>query len=365
MNNRRRFDEAERLMDEFERFEGFGGEEDARHARFQLPNGSNYREHLLTLPDQQDQYSTSASTMHWGNRPNVLAHIRMNDRVVPGDHDQLVDALQRSLGHPGGIEGAVNEGLITPQEGASIAREMGMKNSPLYDKPGLDKKILHVEEMQSDWNNDARRKGFRTGNEQSDLDKLTNEMRQQVMDSTRNEYVGFDSPGMQQQMQENLKKVEKMDPYTLSLKTRRTNEYNQLSRAADPVQGPVPRAPYVNPDKEEWSELAMKHVIMEAAKGGYDGVSFTPDAEQENRWNGTKFDGMYDRKFPGIAARLAQQHDPSTRPALTQVPSDIRGTGMVPAAMVPLSGDAKDSINKNGFSTFRRGGYVVHERRAK
>ena len=296
LHARGRHDEAERLMEEWEEFAGYGGAEKPRYAQYQLPGGENYREHILTLENHTGP--TYTAPIHWSDTPNPLAHIRMSDRM------------------------------------------MG------------NKKILHIEEMQSDWNNDARKIGFRTGREQQDYDDFVAQMRQKAKDM-------IDATPMVKKTLE--KKYDEMDPYTLALKLGVQDQHNQLARAVNEKTMAPPRAPYINPDRDDWAELAMKHILTEAAKGGYDGITFTPDAAQSQRWGGTNFNGIYDKKLPGMAQRLIRQyHDPTMQPDQVGLPGTT-----TPSALIPLSETARSSIMKNGFSSFRRGGYVTHVRRAR
>lgn len=311
-----------------------------QYEQYQLPGGTNYREHVLTLPDQADEYF---ATNHWGNISNPIAHIRMSDRAAPSGmspwdwmdaHDRMMKAIgvtdPGSLG-AGAPDAAVAKGAITPEEARAIAVDYGWTGSKYY-KP---KKILHVEELQSDWNSDARRRGFSTGTEQQDYDNFVKDMRQKAIDAT--------GPAQHQ-------KYADMDPHSLALKMGMQEEHNRLYRLAKFPR--PPKAPYVNPKSDDWAELALKHVLHEAAQGKYDGITFTPDAEQSKRWGGTEFKGMYDKKFPGIAQRLVQQHDPSIQPSTTSITPFLQGP------MIPLTEQARRGILENGFSSFKKGGYV-------
>lgn len=292
-----RHDEAEELTREFEAFEGYGGKDAPLYAKYQLPGGENYREHVLTLDNHPDD-QTYMAKMHWGRLTNPLAHIRMSDRIIG------------------------------------------------------NKKILHIEEMQSDWNNDARRKGFRTGTEREDYQKYVDKMRDDAV-------AGIDptaSPMIRQALRQ---KYNTMDPYMLAMKMGKQAEHNEMARRTSEAAMGVPKAPYINPKRDEWAELAMKHVLTEAAKGGYDGIAFTPDEEQELRWPGHTFNGIYNKRLPGIAQRLVQPHD------LDNDVDDMTRLNGWAVPMIPLSDKARDSITQNGFSSFRRGGYVTHVRRAR
>lgn len=293
-----RHDEAEELTREFEAFEGFGGKDAPIYAKYQLPDGENYREHVLTLDNHPDDQTYNAR-VHWGKLANPLAHIRMSDRIIG------------------------------------------------------NRKILHIEELQSDWNSDARKSGFRTGREKQDYEDYVAQMRADAIN-------GID-PNASPMIKDALRqKYSSMDPYMLALKTGRQSEHNRLASTAFTASKLPSKAPYINPDRDDWAEMAMKHILTEAAKGGYDGIAFTPDKAQEERWKGTEFKNMYDRKFPSIAQRLVQQHDPQG--GSTDDPQIIAGWG---APHVELTDKARQGILQNGFSSWRRGGYVTHVRRAR
>jgi len=286
---------AEELNREWEAFAGIGPSSQPQYAKYQLPDGQNYREHILTLENHQGP--TYTANIHWGRTPNPLAHIRMSDRT---------------------------------------------------DTSG--RKILHIEELQSDWNNDARRKGFSTGTEKEAYQKYVEQMRVDAI----NNIDPTASPMIRTALRD---KYHTMDPYTLALKLGRQDEHREMAEAARGARG-VPKAPYINPDRDDWAEMAMKHVLTEAAKGGYDGIAFTPDEAQEERWPGHTFKNMYNSKFPNLAQKLVRQHDPETD-------DDMMHLSGWAVPMIPLSDKARDSINQNGFSSFRRGGYVTHVRRAR
>ena len=285
-----RHDEAEELTREFEAFEGYGGKDAPIYAKYQLPGGENYREHVLTLDNHPDD-QTYTAPIHWGKLKNPLAHIRMSTRMIG------------------------------------------------------NKKILHIEEMQSDWNNDARKSGFRTGREKQEYDDYVAKMREDAIN-------GIDqnaSPMIRDALRQ---KYSAMDPYMLALKMGRQPEHASLANSAFMGSKLPPRAPYINPEKDDVYEMAMKHVLMEAAKGGYDGIAFTPDEEQELRWPGHTFKGIYNKRLPGIAQRLVQPHDLDTD---TDDMTRLNGWAV---PMIPLTDKARDSITQNGFTSFRRGGSV-------
>lgn len=188
--------------------------EEPKFAQYQLPGGENYREVLLTLPvgpsktvtfPSGGSYPEPAPTFrsgHW-DQPNVLAHIRLNDRV---------------------------------------------------DADG--RRVLFVEEVQSDWQAAARKKGF-AGSE------VKGEVFQQdggtwAVRWPDGEYSGGFS-----------------------------REGAERVAAQGRAGGGVPRAPFVD-STDKWLTLALKRVIKLAVDEGYDAVAFINGEQSADRYDLSK-----------------------------------------------------------------------------
>ena len=196
--------------------------------QYQLPGGENYREVLLTLPakDTQEQRdadevrriraeggrayraenSPSFRSSHF-DEPNILAHIRLNDRT---------------------------------------------------DADG--NKVLFVEEIQSDWHQAARKKGYRPQSNKSaeELNKRRLEIEAKGKDAT-------------------------------------PDEKQEWADAMSIIEGNgVPDAPFKN---NAWAELAIKRVLRMAAEGGYASVAWTTGEQQNERYDLSK---QVDRVDVGI-----------------------------------------------------------------
>jgi hypothetical protein len=185
------------------------------HGKWKTPDGENYREILLKLPstrpdanDYTDPVKYDADmkafnavgrndyqSSHWENDPNVLAHMRVQDRVGPNGE-----------------------------------------------------RILHVEEIQSDWHQTGRLKGY----------------------------------------SDPAKRFEVFDPKdgTPIAKFATIDEAKEFATKSGPQydygksEG-VPDAPF----KKNWHELAMKRLLNYAADNGYDSIAITPGAEQAKRYS--------------------------------------------------------------------------------
>ena len=326
------------------------GEIKARYQQYTLPQGENYREHLLHLPAEHGPDSwTNFRSSHW-ETPNVIAHLRMKDRD--------------------------------------------------------NGKTLHVEEVQSDWGQEGRERGF------YDIAKPFH-----VFDAKTGQTVHEASTADEAEAV-----ADKLGP-----------QYDYQSQHDDMP----PKGPYVG-NTQQWTDLAIKHALTEAAKGGHDRVVFSPgqaNADMYGQRNPiTEADLVSDPNYPDIlghlhtydsasrkqnapiqvenethlakilgkehardilaeplsnlsssgmksqfisgpnmaigghgmvdyynnivhpsALKLLQQHDPSIKPESYDLPNGYKGFSL------PMTDTARQSILKNGFGAFKRGGTVGKE----
>jgi len=159
----------------------------ANYAHIQLPGGANYREMLLNLPYQKGPEYFGP---HW-DEPNVLAHMRLSDRAGPNGE-----------------------------------------------------KVLHLEELQSDWHQQGRDKGYKGS---MPIDEARNKL---ISWGYRPEILGNDDQSI----------IDEATKYG------------------------VPDAPF----KKNWEELALKHLINHAVDNGYDKIAITPGAVQADRYDLSK-----------------------------------------------------------------------------
>ena len=276
------WDAAEALQREWEGLDHTGSSRNmTAYGEYQLPGGSNYKELLITLPNKPTKWIDGSpitaedvstpfgretaervgsrdredfSSSHF-NEPNVLAHLRMNDREAKTYTPDMIADIDRRLSKligsapsdlgSGAPEYGVRKGVITPLEAAQYSDARGFRN----DTTGAREKILHLEEIQSDWHQKGRKEGYKSGlnsSEQAEYDRLNGDMRPYT------EWAPSD-----------------MDRFA-ELETRRGGN----------EQG-VPDAPL----KKDWPEMAFKRAVKYAADNGYDRVTWTTGAQQADRYN--------------------------------------------------------------------------------
>ena len=216
---------ADLTPEELERWKRSGGQE-TKFSQYQLPGGENYRELLLTLPekdslDRSKTNFTGSSTANFRSshfdEPNVLAHVRFNER--------------------------------TDAEG---------------------KKVLFVEEVQSDWHQKGRKEGYQTAEQLSkeSAEKLGYSVYRTKSNLGKEAYF-LDGPGTNALGYDTAS--EAWSKVFGLIKERRS-------------QNAVPDAPF----KQTWPMLAMKRMIRYAAEHGFDRLAWTTGEQQAARYDLSK-----------------------------------------------------------------------------
>jgi hypothetical protein len=135
------------------------------------------------------------------------------------------------------------------------------------------KKTLFIEEIQSDWHQAGRKKGYATG-EKAELPQGTKVF----------EPGAADSPGQTNQAF-TVQIPSAVNGRNLFYGTTREEALaNAQSFIAQPSLGAVPDAPF----KTSWHELSLKRAIQEASEKGYDQIAFTTGKTQAERYDLSK-----------------------------------------------------------------------------
>lgn len=223
-----------------------------QYDQYKTPGGENYREILLKLPSrgltnherwELDLYNRDLKSVgqfppdsqrqaryeelkakegdpnyisgHYKNDPNLLAHIRVQDFKTP--------------------------------EG---------------------KKVLLVDEVQSDWHQAGRKKGYKTQEQPREATTVIDKDGYWEVRDQNNEFVtnimGYQYPGADEA------KILEVANARIS-----ADVPTQIKQSEQ-----VPDAPF----KKNWHELAMKRVLDYAAENGYDTVAITPGIQQVKRY---------------------------------------------------------------------------------
>lgn len=248
--------------------EAKGAELHAKISRASPDQGADLKRQADELRAQYDKAPEvfSGVKAHFGGEPSIIASIRVSDRIMPtytkAQAEEIGQRIAEGMGvadHKnlgnGAMQQAVNKGLVTPKEAAQYADFRGFKG---VDTTGARQKVLHVEEIQSDWHQQGKEKGYGgrpIAGFKYDLDK--------------NDWVRAD---------------DKEATHFGDASGRDDRLWDTREEAARKQSG-VPDAPF----KENWHELAMKRMLNYAAEKGYDRVALTPGVEQADRYNLAKY----------------------------------------------------------------------------
>lgn len=251
-----------------------GGEGQTKFASYQLPGGENYRELLLTLP----------SKPHLSTFDEYLAAYR---KRFPdnGVEDWEVKRYYES--------GALipGEGKLTAKTDSGIFKsshfdEPNVLAHVRFNDRVIDgKKTLFIEEVQSDWHQKGKREGYADTAAEDAARKKVAELKDAGLAAIkRQDYLGFDTSG------EALGNILRHDDWAERWDVRDPADIKAIQdlvaarKEIDAAKGGVPDAPF----KNNWSELAMKRMIRYAAEHGYEKVAWTTGEQQAARYDLSK-----------------------------------------------------------------------------
>jgi len=246
--------------------------------------GTKYgEENLARLRKKRDEMGQPYMSPHFEGEPNVLAHMRVQDRLEEQPPEMRYVAFNKNSGFP-------SPDFATPEELDAYIKTLppNIQNSLVVKQAQVAKpprKILHVEEIQSDWHQTGREKGYQKTPEEMQAEK-------QLKQKAHDEYVKNESNVLNEEykaIKEKLRGASYADvdnPEINQLQQREKNILRQLqilseSSPSDPENRGVPNAPF----KKNWHELAMKRLLNYASENGYDGIAITPGAEQASRYD--------------------------------------------------------------------------------
>jgi len=252
-----------------------GGNPEPKYSDYTLPGGENYREVIMHLNRTPGEVAAFVNSLR----------NKYGDKWFSSMTDEEEDAKDFLVSQTRPYEDYRHDHW--PQR--NVVAHLRLK-----DRTGPNgEKILHAEEIQSDWGQAARREG--TYNSQRPYQVFETNTGKVLSEHARPEEAEAEA-----------------------LKHRAAgNEGVDHGHAIDTQtdKEPVPDAPYIG-NTQNWTDLALKRLLHEAAAGGYDKVVYTPGAEQAKRYGKGDSDGMegyYDKIVPKSLLALARQHDPDAK----------------------------------------------------
>jgi hypothetical protein len=242
----------------------------AKFEDYTLPGKyENYREVLTTLPSQSAYMKANMDMFEFRKEVNK----RLDKPTGGWDYEELTPQEQMKYD-------ILNERMLRADKNKN-EYQSGHFDEPnilahtrLNDRIINGKKTLMVEEIQSDWHQAGRRKGY--ASEASKERKAEIEYQLGKLNTDKSLLRDYrDAAGEQGNL------VQKLD-YDQQL-ARLERQQVELRSELQGTSG-VPDAPF----KKNWHELMMKQILNEAVKGNYDAVAFTTGRQQAERYNLSK-----------------------------------------------------------------------------
>jgi len=260
--------------EDFLRFENLGEEIDSsrnfaaetkapKFERYQLPGGENYREIVLTLPDQP---------------VNALAaYAKYRDELYSkyGKSYYQVEASPEELNKLNLLSEATS--VVQPQYRSSHWDEPNaLAHLRVSDRVTDGKKTLLVDEVQSDWHQAGRDKGYVDPNAKTSL-QLERELN--IVEQKRKQLLNE----AEALPDSEVEKFNKLMEESRNLTDQARDLYEQFDASVG-NRYKVPDAPY----KDDWYQLTLRRAIKEAVDGGYDRVALPTGQRVAERFDLSK-----------------------------------------------------------------------------
>lgn len=241
-----------------------------KYSKYQLSGGENYREIRLTLPAKRELPSGYRVVENPSTASNAQKFIVIDDagqRYGSGNTEQ--DALNRYFEYhtPNAYKSSHwNEPNVLAH----------MRVNDRIDADG--KKMLLVEEIQSDWHQAGREKGYAT----SDINTRLKESEKEL------EKIGLQIRGLNNRMaslsDSQIDEFNKLADERQKLFDRQGFLIDEGNALIDKRNAGVPDAPF----KDTWYQLALKRILKYAADNGYERVGLTTGKTQAERYDLSK-----------------------------------------------------------------------------
>ena len=243
-----------------------------KYDKYQLAGGENYREILLTLPEKAPAMYPNFETYF---KAKYAEYANPNNFENPAYIMAQRDA-KRNWDATGG------QIAIDDFSGNKVGLSTGNYTSSHFNEPNIlahmrvndridadGKKMLLVEEIQSDWHQAGREKGYKSDVE-GQLTKI-NKQRQILLDKQA-QYEKLAEPYTSQNKDAPSDVIQGWTDATEQLRALQTQQ-NKLGQG-------VPDAPF----KDTWYQLALKRLTKYAADNGYERIGLTTGKRQIERF---------------------------------------------------------------------------------
>jgi hypothetical protein len=203
-------------------------------------------------------------------------------------------------------------------------------------------KVFFVEEIQSDWGQQGRDRGFKKSEEEMKAISSKRKQAQALVDK------------YEKQVKETGK----------DLVGKELDEANEASNYLQETQNfivandrKIPKAPFVT-DTNKWTALTIKRLMAKAEDEGYDSIAFSAGIFHANRWNKPELKTYYDEVIPSVVKKVVGKIDKSSIGTVTMKKAN-RSSELddFPQLAIRLTPKVKETVKK-GQALFSAGGLL-------
>ncbi len=258
------------------------GQASTQFSTYQVPGGENYRELLLTLPTERRTEIPEGWKIVPSDAPNFKLEL-----VTPNGTAEVLGNTEEEIRkrYSDAIAGK-GEDVYT---GGHWQEPNVLAHVRFNERTGPNgEKVLFIEEIQSDWHQAGRKKGYGEGD--PDVFKL-NTLRHYVQTHPKSKELTQQFHDLWDELYEKYNV-----PSAVSLDEFFAQHLN-----------PVPDAPF----KTSWPLLSLKRMVRYAAENGFDSIAWTPGEVQAERYDLSKqIDNLYwEKSDDGTYVIVASKND--------------------------------------------------------
>ena len=265
---------------------------DTKFQSYTLPGGENYRELLLTLPrptrDQVGPTDSAAAPFmdEWNRLSREINELRAQAPMADANATAELLERERDALHARMVDATIAENPrlrgVTPFTGGHFQEPNVLAHVRFNERTDAEgKRVLFLEEIQSDWHQIGRRDGY-VGDTSGQIAELETKVRDAntrlgdkgVEPANATTLVGIDTGDV-------------VDPQSDPEIARAWTDYRDALRGLNALRSKkqgVPDAPF----KTSWHELAFKRMLRWAAENGFDRLAWTTGEQQVDRYDLSK-----------------------------------------------------------------------------
>ena len=250
-----------------------------KYEKYQLAGGQNYREILLTLPNQWEK----PRAIQTANEARIQA-LRQEMYGTSGT-DEIRSEISRLRNENTELQKQINDAPI--YKSSHFDEPNILAHMRVNDRVDADgKKMLLVEEIQSDWHQTGRESGYKKNESQMAAENQRLKKEHDSAVAQQSQLLNEEFKAIKQQM----RSLPNQDTeQVLSLRAREKNILNELKTLSEsdaPIakNTGVPNAPF----KDTWYQLALKRLTKYAAENGYERIGLTTGKQQAERFDLSK-----------------------------------------------------------------------------